>query len=369
MPCSARCIRPVSRSSWSPTSSARTATDYWGPNGNTEPLVALTDDSFNYLFVGAVPVILLLWFGIAGGGAFRRGRMLLAATAALALIYALGRYTPAFAWAFDWVPGVSRFRRPVDGSFVFVAMLALICGALLADYIREGVPRRTPRWRASRWRFAVSRWLSSGVVFSGRAGHSGDALMAALDDRADRGRRDPDAGARARRAHAQRRRGRGDGDRGRRAGLVERRVSAQCRAAATLCRAGAAVRRRRRGARSGRALRRASAATMASVRASRSWGSAVPGRTLRWCARSKRSTATIRCASASMIGWWRRANRPGGWSCAISRPPSTATTARSHARSASNSSCSVVRSRRCRILRAGRSPTCCAPVRTSGSTG
>jgi hypothetical protein len=150
---------------------------YWGPNGATEPLVALTDDSFNYLFVGAVPVILLLWFGIAGGGAFRRGRMLIAATAALALVFALGRYTPAFTWAFDWVPGVSRFRRPVDGSFVFVAMLALICGALLADYIREGVPRG--RLLAG---IAVALMglavVVAGVIFSGRIGRSGDALMA-----------------------------------------------------------------------------------------------------------------------------------------------------------------------------------------------
>ena len=77
-----------------------------------------------------------------------------------------------------------------------------------------------------------------------------------VDERADRRGGDPDAGARARRAHAQRRRRRGDGDRGRRTGLVERRVPAQCRAAPRLCRAGAAVRHRRRGARSGRALRR-----------------------------------------------------------------------------------------------------------------
>ncbi|MPZ39791.1 MAG: hypothetical protein GEU95_17380 [Rhizobiales bacterium] len=153
--------------------------EYWGPNGATEPLVALTDDSFNYLFVGVVPIILLLWFGIAGGGAFRRGRMLIAATAGLALLYALGRYTPTFAWMFDMVPGVNRFRRPVDGSFVFIAMLALICGALLADYIRDGVPRgRCVAIVAVV--LAGLAVIASGVIFSGRAGHSGDALIAVL---------------------------------------------------------------------------------------------------------------------------------------------------------------------------------------------
>jgi hypothetical protein len=153
--------------------------DYWGPNVTTEPLVSLTDDSFNYLFVGAVPVILLFWFGLAGGGVFRRGRVLIATATALALLYTLGRYTPAFAWAFDWVPGVSKFRRPVDGSFVFVAMLALICGALLADYIREGVPRGRLLASAAMALAGVAV-IASGVVFSSRAGHAGDALIAAL---------------------------------------------------------------------------------------------------------------------------------------------------------------------------------------------
>ncbi len=153
--------------------------DYWGPNVATEPLVSLTDDSFNYMFVGSVPMILLLWFGIAGGRLFRRGRLLLAAAAGLALVYALGRYTPFFAWAFDFVPGVSRFRRPVDGSFIFVVMLALICGALLADYVREGVPRG--RLAASVIvGLATVALIACGVSFSGRTGHSGDAMIAVL---------------------------------------------------------------------------------------------------------------------------------------------------------------------------------------------
>ena len=153
--------------------------DYWGPNGVTEPLVSLTDDSFNYVFVGSVPVLLLLWFGIAGGRVFRRGRLLLVAVAGLALAYALGRYTPFFAWAFDWIPGVSQFRRPVDGSFVVVAMLALICGALLADYVRGGVPRGRLAAIAT-VALAALALIAGGVSFSGRAGHSFDALMAVL---------------------------------------------------------------------------------------------------------------------------------------------------------------------------------------------
>ena len=52
-----------------------------------------------------------------------------------------GRYTPLYALAFDYVPGINLFRRPVDGAFVFVAVLAILAGHLLADYVREGLPR------------------------------------------------------------------------------------------------------------------------------------------------------------------------------------------------------------------------------------
>jgi hypothetical protein len=98
--------------------------DYFGPNALTAPQVALTDDSFNYMFVGSVPLVLVLWFGVAGGGLLRRGRRLLAGVLVVALAFALGRYTPLFALMYEWVPGVNLFRRPVDGDFVVMAALA-----------------------------------------------------------------------------------------------------------------------------------------------------------------------------------------------------------------------------------------------------
>src|SRR5205823_5294151 len=71
---------------------------YWGPSAGTVPEVKFTDDSFNYMFVGVVPVILILWFGVAGGRLMRRGRLLLTAMLAAALLFALGRYTPFFSF-------------------------------------------------------------------------------------------------------------------------------------------------------------------------------------------------------------------------------------------------------------------------------
>ena len=152
---------------------------FWGPGPATVPATAYTDDSFNYMFVGFVPIVLLLWFGILGGGAFRRGRVLITAIAAVALIYALGRYTPLFALAFEWLPGVDKFRRPVDANFLLVAALALICGHLLSDYVRAGLPRL---------RIVASVAVVAGVVallvwavtFSAQQGYGMEALVAVL---------------------------------------------------------------------------------------------------------------------------------------------------------------------------------------------
>jgi hypothetical protein len=152
---------------------------YWGPGPATVPETAYTDDSFNYMFVGFVPIVLLLWFGILGGGAFRRGRVLITAIAAAALIYALGRYTPLFSLAFEWIPGVDKFRRPVDANFVLVVALALICGHVLSDYVRAGLPRL--RIVASVAVVAgVVALLAWAVMFSARQGYGMEALVAVL---------------------------------------------------------------------------------------------------------------------------------------------------------------------------------------------
>ena len=97
----------------------------------------------------------------------------------VALLYALGRYTPLYALAFSYVPGISLFRRPIDGAFVLVAALALLAGQLLADYVREGVPR------VARWRLVAVAACALGVVawavlFSGKSHRGWSSLWEAL---------------------------------------------------------------------------------------------------------------------------------------------------------------------------------------------
>ncbi|TMJ75968.1 MAG: YfhO family protein [Alphaproteobacteria bacterium] len=159
--------------------SLETTQVYWGPNFDTLPEVGATDRSFNYLFVGAASTVVMLWFGIAGGWMARRGTRLMTAVLAVALLYALGRYTPVYALAFEYVPGVHLFRRPIDGTFVLVAAFALIAGQLLADYVREGTPR------VARWRVAAVGLCALGVVgwavaFSEKTHHGWASLWEAL---------------------------------------------------------------------------------------------------------------------------------------------------------------------------------------------
>jgi hypothetical protein len=148
----------------------------WGPNFKIVPELASVDESFNYLFAGLLPAILLFWVGLAHGQVFRRGIRTIAAVLALAMLYMLGRYTPLYGWAFDIVPGIGLFRRPVDGGFVFVAMFALLSGALLAFFVREGLPPPTPgRLVAAALAAAVLAVFA--IAFSARSGKAGAAAL------------------------------------------------------------------------------------------------------------------------------------------------------------------------------------------------
>ena len=72
--------------------------DYWGPNYDTLPEVGATDRSFNYLFVGVAPTIVLLWFGVAGGLLARRDNRLMAGVLLVAVLYTWAATRRSTAW-------------------------------------------------------------------------------------------------------------------------------------------------------------------------------------------------------------------------------------------------------------------------------
>jgi hypothetical protein len=116
----------------------------WGPSYFTRPDVDGTDRAFNYLFIGSLPALLLVWHGIGGGRAFMRETRWLTAIAIFATLYAFGRYTPLFPFLFDHVAGIDLFRRPVDAMFIFIMALAFFSGHLATEYVRRGFPRCPP---------------------------------------------------------------------------------------------------------------------------------------------------------------------------------------------------------------------------------
>ena len=335
--------------------------EYWGPGPWSIPEVAYTDESFNYMFVGSVPIVLLLWFGVAGGGAFRRGRLLLTGVlvAALAL-----RARPLYAGLHLRVRlGAGRRQVPSAGRRQFrVRGRARLAGRISARRLcaRGAAAPACDRVHCGGRMRACDGGLGSDV--HGAVRPHGDADSS----RCSRPRRSRSPSSSCSRWRA------------RRAPRAVAAVVVATIAVADLLwwnvafrlnaetRSSYAVLEQSRpanapGARPPRTRRpRAPACGRAPAHRGRRNGRR-PGRTSRSCAGSRRPTATIRCASASTIVWCRPASRTGSWTCAISRLiRRLRLCARARARA---------RIRRARPAdRAGaasgapsRSPTCCRP--------
>lgn len=153
------------------------STGDWGPSHGTRPGIDSTDRAFNYLFAGSLTALLVLWHGLAGGRLVASGRRVFAAVALIGLCYALGRYTPLFPLLFQYAPGISQFRRPVGGLFLVVLALAYLSGFLVADYVRNGLPR-VNRLVAVPLALVVVTVLAWAVHFSSFSGKGWDSALA-----------------------------------------------------------------------------------------------------------------------------------------------------------------------------------------------
>ena len=159
--------------------------DYWGPDYDTMPRADWTDRAVDYLFIGTLPFLLIAWHGVGAGRLFARRARFFLILLLLALAYALGRYTPFFALAFDIIPGVSLYRRPADATFLINIALAFASGYLLHRYIAEGLPRpfrRLPKWLAlaliGATSLSIAVLIGSGLAFSLREGRVTSSLAA-----------------------------------------------------------------------------------------------------------------------------------------------------------------------------------------------
>lgn len=149
--------------------------DYWGPDYDTMARADWTDRAVDYLFVGTLPILLFVWHGIGAGRLFARRIRFFSLVLCVAVLYSLGRYTPFFSLAFDWIPGVSLYRRPADATFIVNIALAFGAGYLLDRYIAEGPPRLLAPRRlglviAIATALTIAVLIGAGLVFSFREG-------------------------------------------------------------------------------------------------------------------------------------------------------------------------------------------------------
>ena len=128
--------------------SLRWTYDYWGPDWHSLVEGTWTDRATNYLFAGTVPAVLLLWHGLAAGRLLAREFRFFLIVGVLAVIYALGRYTPVFSVVFDNLPGIALYRRPADATFLINVALAFAGGYLVHRYLTDGNPRFAPLRRS-----------------------------------------------------------------------------------------------------------------------------------------------------------------------------------------------------------------------------
>ncbi len=89
-----------------------------------------------YLYIGALPTLLLAGVGAAWRQPLQRRQLtFFAVVAALAFLYMLGVNTPFYPWLYAWLPGVQQFRRPSDAAYLLNFALA-ICSGLAASHFR-----------------------------------------------------------------------------------------------------------------------------------------------------------------------------------------------------------------------------------------
>ena len=102
--------------------------DYWGP-----PSFAWTDtglflaQNMGVLYLGIIPLILMLLAALRGALWAPEIRFF-ACAVVVALLYALGWYTPFFRIAYALLPGVALYRRPADATFLIGALAAILAG-------------------------------------------------------------------------------------------------------------------------------------------------------------------------------------------------------------------------------------------------
>ncbi|WP_236841890.1 hypothetical protein [Bosea sp. PAMC 26642] len=137
--------------------------NFWGPPSPAweqrfGPLQLYLARNMSQLYLGFLPMLLVLTLGLVRGALWRREIVALTVAALIVLIYALGRYTPGFRLLFELLPGIPLYRRPADALFILGALLAILGGYLTHLVVTDAAPRG--RW----WQIALEATLLLGAL-------------------------------------------------------------------------------------------------------------------------------------------------------------------------------------------------------------
>jgi putative Mn2+ efflux pump MntP len=108
------------------------AVPFWGPPsfawGPTDLFLA---QNMGQLYLGALPLVAIVGLGLARGLLWARDIRFFTIAAVVAILYGLGWYTPEFRVFYEFIPGVTLYRRPADAAFLIGALLAVLGGYLV----------------------------------------------------------------------------------------------------------------------------------------------------------------------------------------------------------------------------------------------
>ncbi len=122
---------------------------FWGPPSFTWLGTGLyTAQNVGQLYIGAIPILLLIAGALRGVLWDREVRYFTLATIAVTL-YALGGYTPIFRVLYELLPGVKLFRRPADAVFLMGGFAAILAGYVTHRMFTWTLPEPKPWQRVA----------------------------------------------------------------------------------------------------------------------------------------------------------------------------------------------------------------------------
>lgn len=120
-------------------SAADKAVPYWGPSSPIwSPQNYFLSPNMTQAYCGALAALLLV-IGFVGRVLWARDSRVFTCLLVFSFLYALGNFTPFFKFLFEFLPGISAFRRPADATFTFGFIVAILTGYVLHRILVGGL--------------------------------------------------------------------------------------------------------------------------------------------------------------------------------------------------------------------------------------